>query len=1041
MGRENETTTKYKVDISELVKGMQTAKRQIAMANAEFKKQIAGLDDWSKSADGVSAKLTQLDKTFNSQKSVLANLEKQYELTVQQMGEDSKEAENLKIKIDNQKASMAKTEKQIRQYTDSLAEIKSQSNQSETALDKLSRTISEQEQELSDLKTAYANTVLEYGKSSKKAKSLADQIDILSSDLADNKKEMDKAGKAADELDNSLDDSADGAKNASGGFTVLKGALADLVADGIRTAVDGFKELISSSDQASNRFQAATGVTAEAMEKYNDVIENIYKNNFGDSLEDVAEKMAKVKEITGELDASKLQKMTEAGITLEDTFGMDMTETLRGVQSLMDHFGMSADEAFDLMASGAQNGLNYTDELGDNVSEYAGKFAEAGYSAEEYFQLLKNGSEGGAYNLDKVNDAINEVTTRLADGTIEESLGMFSAETADVFKMWQEGRATQSDVISEIIADIDDATTEQEKMNLAAKAFGTMAEDGGVKFIQSLSTVGHSFDQTKGKMDEIKQMRYDDVMSQLSGLGRTVKMDLIAPFVNELLPYLKEGVSYVVGKMPDITNSIKPAVQAVGEFIGWIIDNKDLVIAGITGIATALLAWDVVTMIQGIVGAVKAFQLANEGATVAQMALNLAMSLNPIGIIISLVTALVAAFIVLWNKSEAFRTFWINLWDAIVSTVSTVVTAISDFFSGLWDSIVAIWSTVSEWFNTCVIQPIVGFFSGLWTTVSGFFSQLWTDIVAIFTPAVEWFTELFTSIWGTMSSVINVIVGLVQGCWAMICRVFEVAGEWFGTNVIQPIADFFKTLWNGLSSGANAVWEAISGVFSIVADWFNKTLIQPVSKFFSDMWNKLKSGAANAWAGIKSVFSSVATFFGDVFGKAWNAVKKVFSTGGKIFDGIKEGITNAFKAVVNAIIKGINKVVSIPFKAINKVLDKIRNISFLGISPFKGLFGDISIPEIPLLYRGGVLKKGQVGYLEGNGDEAVVPLEKNTGWLDKVAQRIVDKGGTTGAQAQTINNNYNYEYNQTNNSPKALNRLEIYRQTRNQFNYATGGAV
>ena len=80
---------------------------------------------------------------------------------------------------------------------------------------------------------------------------------------------------------------------------------------------------------------------------------------------------------------------------------MDMTESLRGVQNLMTHFGMTSDEAFDYISSGAQNGLNYTDELGDNIAEYAGKFAEAGYTADEYFQLLQNGSDGGAYNLDK----------------------------------------------------------------------------------------------------------------------------------------------------------------------------------------------------------------------------------------------------------------------------------------------------------------------------------------------------------------------------------------------------------------------------------------------------------------------------------------------------------------------------------------------------------------------------------------------------------------------------------------------------------------
>ena len=103
MPRNNETTTKFKVDISELVTGMQKAQRQIKLANAEFKSATSGMDNWSKSADGISAKLSQLDKTLTQQKTILSGLEKQYDLVSKEMGEDSKEAENLKIKIENQK--------------------------------------------------------------------------------------------------------------------------------------------------------------------------------------------------------------------------------------------------------------------------------------------------------------------------------------------------------------------------------------------------------------------------------------------------------------------------------------------------------------------------------------------------------------------------------------------------------------------------------------------------------------------------------------------------------------------------------------------------------------------------------------------------------------------------------------------------------------------------------------------------------------------------------------------------------------------------
>ena len=119
---------------------------------------------------------------------------------------------------------------------------------------------------------------------------------------------------------------------------------------------------------------------------------------------------------------------------------------------------------------------------------------------------MQNGLDGGAYNLDKVNDAINEVTTRLVDGTIEGALDSFDTKTQDVFKAWQEGRATQKDVVNAIVEDISKTTNEQEKLNKASIAFGTMGEDFNSGFIQSLTTVGNKYKDVEGAMDKVKEI-------------------------------------------------------------------------------------------------------------------------------------------------------------------------------------------------------------------------------------------------------------------------------------------------------------------------------------------------------------------------------------------------------------------------------------------------------------------------------------------------------------------------------------------------------
>ena len=225
----------------------------------------------------------------------------------------------------------------------------------------------------------------------------------------------------------------------------------------------------------------------------------------------------------------------------------------------MKQYGMTAQEAMDYIVKGTQNGLDKTNELGDNLSEYSGKFAQAGYSASEYFQLLQNGLQGGAYNLDKVNDAINEVTTRLADGTIGDSIDLYSQKTQGLFLAWQNGEATQKQVIDSIVADIANCTSEQQALNMAAEAFGTMAEDGNLKFITSLTSVGETYDSVAGSAQNL----FDQTgtpMQEMEANTRKLQQALvplgekIVELANVVLPPLVAiitAVSEVFGMLPE----------------------------------------------------------------------------------------------------------------------------------------------------------------------------------------------------------------------------------------------------------------------------------------------------------------------------------------------------------------------------------------------------------------------------------------------------------------------------------------------------------
>lgn len=1182
MARDNDTTTRFNVDITELRTQFREAQRQVRLANSEFQSATSGMNNWADSADGLSAKINQLNNVLVSEERKLDILRREYELTANEMGANSREAQELLIRLNNQQATVGRLRRDITNYQASLDEMTASTNDSRTALERLTDTVSDQEKQLkglkddlanavlvygensaeaqalksqierlnnelnanrdqlnnarqsaenyadslnnsgdsandnrsalerlsdtvsdqearlADLREAYANAVIEQGESSAEAQRLAGEISQLSQELSDNRDTLENARNSADEFDNSLEDVEESAEDTGDGFTVLKGAISDLVADALNFAIDKFKELMTSADQALNTLQVKTGLSSDEMSKFKDEMNDLYKNNYGESLEDIADVFSAITQNSKETDPSKIKDLAKNAIVLRDSFGYEIPESMRAVNMLIDQFGLTGEEAFNLIAQGTQNGLDKNEDLLDTINEYGVHYHNLGYSAEEFFNSLKNGTDAGTFSVDKLGDAMKEfgiiakegsdetvnawATLGLVQGDNSERIqattdeiskqkekiadlekklkyayieqGNFNEKTNELKKMkmadniadWEselsdlknglslnekglkemqnaggdtkytiselmsafnEGGDKAKEATQDVMNALFELDDETERNALGVQLFGTMWEDLQADGVKALSKIDGEFDKTAETMKEIDSIKYDDIGSALGVLGRTIETEIIRPFVDKVVPPIKD-------------------------FIGWLIKNIPIVESTLAGIGTAMATMFVAKQIMAVVNSWKAYKTATEGASIAQWLLNSAQLASPMTLIIGLIAGLVAAFVVLWNKSEAFRNFWIELWENIKSITSEVVTAVGEFFSSLWENIKSVYSTVAEWFSekfTAVKDAIITVI----TPILDFFSEVWAKIKEFFTPAVEWFKELFSSVWQTIKDIWDNITGFLEGCWELIKVVFTPVAEWF--------KDKFSSAWNGIKDIFSAVkgwftdrWDEIKAVFSPVADYF--------SEKFTGGWNKTKEAFSKAgsffsdlWEEIKKPFSTVATWFRDTFSEAWQNVKDVFSTGGRIFEGIKEGISGVFTTVVNGIIRGINNVIEVPFDAINSALIKIRDVSIAGVEPFADKIHEIDVPHIPELARGGVLRKGKWGFLEGDGDEAVVPLEKNTRWIDEVASRIIGAmpGGIPGTPGN-VSSITNYNFYQTNNSPKALSRLEIYRQSKNLLN-------
>lgn len=1040
-------TTYYKADISDLKRGITEANKNMRLAQAEFKATAAGMDDWSKSSDGVSAKLKSLNTILVEQKNKLENYKKQQnemdkaytengkiienlksklqdladkgvsktsdeyrkyqrelKIAEQEQISNKKTSDDLKTKILEQQGAINKTEKEIRNYNNVLSEVKSQENKVSTQTEILTNKIEKQQNELDELKNKYQNVILQQGKHSVEAKELSKNIETLSTKLKTNKEKLDNASSAANELDNSL--GKINTEKANKGFTTLNATIANLISSGIKKLVSTINGQL---DSAIAR--------VDTINSYKKTMQNLGYTT--DAVTDTTQKLKK-------------------GIE-------GLPTTLPNIMSMQQQYAAlsgNIDEATNLTLA-----LN-------NATLAGGQGQEIASSAmQQWYQIIAKGKPD-LQSWTIINGAMPAQMNQIAEAVMGAG-----KKSQQLFSAWQDGKVTTQQIKDAIV-----------KLNT----------EGG------------------GGLASFQQQALD-----ASGGIETSMANVRTAISNGLANIIEQiGAENIAGVLDGIKKAIGEITPKISELIKWVVDNKDEVIAGITGIGTAILTLNVANMIFKAVKAFQAFKTAQEGATVAQWLLNVAMSANPIGIVIALIAGLVAAFVVLWNKSEKFRNFWIGLWESIKKACSAAWEGIKGFFSSAFENIKQVWSGITGFFSGILegiknaFSAAVNFITTTWSNIINFFTGIWENIKAIFSavagwinsnviepvkeffsPLVEWFTQLFTSIWKFIESVFQVIVQLAQGCWNAIAiiwgivanwvneniitpvsqffinlwngikdtasaawegikNIFIVVATWFQDTVITPVTEFFVNLWNGIKDTASAAWEEIKGIFIAVSTWFQTSVIEPVSNFFSTMWDNLKNGASNAWQGIKQVFSNVANFFKNTFQNAWQKVKEVFSTGGKIFDGIKDGIVSAFKNIVNGIIRGINKVVSTPFNAINATLDKIRNIEIAGYQPFSGLISRISIPQIPELERGTVLRKGQVGLLEGNGAEAVVPLERNKYWIKAVADDMRKQLKGNSYNANNISNttsNVN-NFTQVINANKQPSRLELYRQTKNLLN-------
>lgn len=507
------------------------------------------------------------------------------------------------------------------------------------------------------------------------------------------------------------------------GDIIKANLVSEAVTQGIQKLGDVLKssasrtiEIADGLDSSVNKIAAATNASAEEVNKLRSIVEQIYGDNFGEGFEDIADSISKIKQNLGELDDKELVKVTESAYALKDVFDYDIAESSRAVKAMMENFGVSASEAYDYIARGAQNGLDYSGELLDNISEYSVQFKKMGLSASDMFTIFSNGAENGAWNLDKIGDSVKEMAIRVIDGsdTSKQGFEALGFEADSMAEKFAAGGVSARVAFQEVIAALAEMNDPIAQNTAGINLMGTMWEDMGAEAVLALGDISDSAFDCAGAMDAIKDVNYNSLSNSLENVQRQIDL-LIQPIGESLIPVLDEAADSVaeIAQKGDL----KEIAVNVGSFISGtltlLLKNINLIAAAIAGVTAAVIAFKTANMLTKVItswqtaalqvkllgtaqnfAAVKTAAMNGELtaqeiiygvlsgkldiATAKTIALNTAMSMNPAGIIavaVGLLATALTGFAINAGTAESAAK---ELNDAIDQMHDSVESSIAD---------------------------------------------------------------------------------------------------------------------------------------------------------------------------------------------------------------------------------------------------------------------------------------------------------------------------------------------------------------------------
>lgn len=783
-------------------------------------------------------------------------------------------------------------------------------------------------------------------------------------------------------------DGESAAKKSGDGFTVLKGILANLATAGIAVAAGAVKDFCSEVVEIGQTFETSMSKVSALS---------------GATGDDLATLEAKARELgasttfSASQAADALGYMALAGwdteqmlagvgsvLTLAQAGEMELAAASDLVTDYLSAFNMEASETarmVDVLAYAQANANTTVEGLGMAFKNCAANANAAGMDVETTsaaISMMANqglkGSEAGT----ALNAVLRDMTAKMEDGAI--AIGEQSVAVMDAEGNYRD--------FTDILADVQAATNGMGDAEKAAALQSTFTADS-IKGLNLMLNAGA--DEMVGFRDELygcagaaeetAATMTDNLGGDLAAMNSAFE-ELSLKIYDGLQEPLRSAVQFITG-------TVVPGIEG---FMAWLTTGTQEFdefgnVVGETASPLSQLASTVQSMVPVLAaagGALLAYEGYSLAVTVAEKAraaattlvdnatklLNGTMKLNPIGIVITLIGALVAAFLYLWNTSEEFRNFWIGVWDAVkaavqpladwvmANVITPLVSKFQEFqtlFAGLWDAIVA--NVTSAWEQ---IAPIVQAGMQVIQTIIG---AVMPVIQAAWDGAWGLISSVFTAIWDNISNTVNTVMGVIQGIIQVVTGI--ISGDW--DAVWSGIKQIFESIVNGILQAAANVFNALTSIISSV--------LTGIYNVWASIWNSVFSVASSIW-------NAISSNIGGVVNGIWNNITSTFNslvgTVLGIFNSVKEAITNPIETAKNTV-GGIIDTIKGFFSNFHIQLPHI-NLPHFAISPAGWQIGDLlkgSIPSLSIEWyaTGGMFNGASIIGVGEAGTEFVVPRD------------------------------------------------------------------